>query len=245
MLLDMHSHILPGVDDGSKSLEESIQLLTMMKEQGITHVIATPHFYPSSDAVEGFSARVKTAYEQLAEAVKGKNLPQILLGSEVLYYRYIGRSDSIDRFCLGNSSYLLLELSATSINNGLFDDLTQLMNGMMIKPIIAHIERYAHFPEYRKLIDFVKQNRIPAQINASSVLSFFEYRTVKHLIRQDIVTYIGTDAHSVEGRPPRMKEALDKLEQKFGKDYVEGLKSNSRSLYKQVTKGETDAEQNP
>ena len=243
MLLDMHSHILPGVDDGSKSLEESVQLLTMMKEQGITHVVATPHFYPSSDAIDAFSERVRTAYEKLTEAVKGKDLPQILLGSEVLYYRYIGRSDSLDRFCLENSQYLLLELSATSINNGLFDDLTQLMNGARIKPIIAHIERYAHFPEYRKLIDFVKQNQIPAQINASSVLSFFEYRTVKHLIRQGVVTYIGTDAHSVDQRPPRMKEALDKLEQKIGKDYTEELKNNSRFLYKQLTQGEPDAEQ--
>ena len=242
MLLDMHSHILPGVDDGSKDLEESIQLLTMMKEQGITHVIATPHFYPASDAMDAFSDRVAKAYKQLTEAVKGKDLPEILLGSEVLYYRYIGRSESIDRFCFQNSSYLLLELSTSSINNGLFDDLTELLNGAKITPIIAHIERYSHFPEYRKLIDFVKQNQIPAQINASAVLSFFEFRTIKKLIRQGIVTFIGTDSHSVNERPPRMKEALEKLQQKFGKDYVEMLKANSARLYKHLTSGEQDAE---
>ena len=243
-MLDIHSHILPGVDDGSKSLEESLQMLSMMKEQGITHVIATPHFYPSIDAADAFYLRVKEAYDQLREAAKGKDLPHILPGSEVLYYRYIGRSESIHRFCLANSSYLLLELPTTVIGNGLFEDLTLLKTESGITPIIAHIERYRHFRGYKKLLEFVRQNHLPAQINASSVMSFSEFREIKRLIRLGIVTYIGTDAHSVDDRAPMMKQALEKLEKKFGSDFTEALKNNSRKFYHTVAKGGSHEEQN-
>ena len=242
MLFDMHSHILPGVDDGAKDLEESVQLLTMMKEQGITHVIATPHFYPSSDSIDAFSTRVENAHKQLTDAVQGKDLPQIILGSEVLYYRYIGRSESLRRFCLNGSRHLLLELSATCIGNGLFDDLIMLTNTAGITPIIAHIERYANFPGYKKLIDFVLENRIPAQINASAALSFFEFQTIKKLIRRGIVTYIGTDAHSVTGRPPMMKPALEKLQHKYGPDFTAMLRKNSQKLYQEITRREPNEE---
>ncbi len=242
MIFDMHSHILPGVDDGAKDLAESLALLQMMKEQGITAVMATPHFYPAEVSADQYRERVVTAYRQLKEAIAGKDLPHILLGSEVLYYRYIGQSETIRQFCLADSPYLLLELSDKSIHDGLFEDILLLQEQFGIIPIIAHIERYHHFRGYQKLLDFVKKNHIPAQINASGVMTRSEFRIIKRLLRNNLVQFIGTDSHSTDQRPPMMTQALQKLEKKFGRDCPQRLLQNGRILYQNIVKDRSDAE---
>ena len=120
ILLDIHSHVLPGVDDGAKDLEESIELLKMMRQQGITHVLATPHFYASSDGLDEYRARVGYAFGQLKAAADSASLPYVMLGCEVLYYSCIGRSESVYNFCLNGSDYLLLELSDNCIDDEFF-----------------------------------------------------------------------------------------------------------------------------
>ena len=92
MLLDIHSHILPAVDDGAFDISESLMLLEAMRLQGITDVIATPHFYPLDDNFNEYKERISNAYNLLLKETENKNLPRIFVGSEVLYYRYIGTS---------------------------------------------------------------------------------------------------------------------------------------------------------
>ena len=89
ILLDIHSHILPGVDDGAKNTEESLELLRMMKSQGITDVIATPHFYAMSENLENYQKKISAAYNILTEAIKGADMPRIYIGSVVLFNTYI------------------------------------------------------------------------------------------------------------------------------------------------------------
>ena len=125
----------------------------MMQNQGITDVIATPHFYADSDELEDYRKRVTEAYTTLGELIKNTALPRIYLGSEVLYYRYIGKSDSVYNFCLNGSNYLLLELSDNSIGGELFEDINDLRGNLGIVPIIAHLERYY------KLIGELYRNR--------------------------------------------------------------------------------------
>ena len=80
-MLDIHSHILPGVDDGSKSLDESVKILEMMKEQGITDVIATPHFYAFRENLDEYLKKIQDSYNLLKSYVAGMNLPDIYLGT--------------------------------------------------------------------------------------------------------------------------------------------------------------------
>ena len=94
IILDIHSHILPGVDDGAADLNESVKLLEALFEQGVTDVVATPHFYPMDEDIDSFKDRIGRAYLRLWEKSEGRNLPNIYLGAEVLYYRYIGNSDA-------------------------------------------------------------------------------------------------------------------------------------------------------
>lgn len=235
ILFDIHSHILPGVDDGAANIEESLALLKLMREQGITHVAATPHFYASRDNLDLYFSRVSAAFNELTLKAAELNLPEIYLGSEVLYYRGIGKSEAISNFCINSSPYLLLELSDNCIGGGLFEDLTDLREEMGITPIIAHIERYAKFPKYKKLLNFISENGIPAQINASSLFIPALYPVTVKLIKKGLVSFMGSDAHSVTERPPLIKSALEVVSKKIGPEYASGFIANSQKLLELIT----------
>lgn len=235
ILLDIHSHILPAVDDGAKNVDEALKILEMMKKDGITDVIATPHFYPDSDNLGEFKSRTQEAYKTLCSAADGKNLPRIFLGCEVLYYRYIGTSEAIPDFCLNGSRYLLLELTDDCITDSFFEDISDLKNKMGIIPIIAHIERYYRARSFKKLLKFVKSEHIPTQVNASSFFSPYYSRTAEKLIKKDYVNFLGTDSHSTDKRPPKMKDALEYISDKLGTEYASGFIRNSQILLERLT----------
>ena len=119
-MFDMHSHILPHIDDGARDIEESIKLLELLKENGVSHVLATPHFYPDSSNFDEYLAAVNFEFEALQKAIENKNLPKVFLGCELLYYNSIGYSSSLDKLCLNNSQFLLLELTDHCINEKTF-----------------------------------------------------------------------------------------------------------------------------
>ena len=206
----------------------------MMKNQGITDVIATPHFYADSDGLEEYKAKVTNAYNMLNSAIADTDLPKIYLGSEVLYYRYIGKSDSAYNFCLNNSDYLLLELSDNSIGAELFEDISDLSSNLGISPIIAHLERYYKYPAYKNLLKFIAENGILAQVNASSLFTPGYSKIAEKLIKNRLVNFIGTDAHSPDKRPPMMKQALRVISEKFGSEYASGFIRNSQTLLERI-----------
>lgn len=225
---------MPGVDDGAKTVDESLALLNMMKKQGITHVIATPHFYAMDDSLEEYINRINLSYNKLMDAVNETELPKIYLGSEVLYYRYIGQSESVYKFCLNKSNYLLLELADNCIDSGLFEDILKLRDNMGITPIIAHLERYYRASGYKKLLKFIRDEKILTQINASSLFIDSYSKTVEKLIKKGIINFIATDAHSPDSRPPMMKDALIKISEKLGREYLSVFLRNSQLLLEQI-----------
>lgn len=210
----------------------------MMKADGITDVIATPHFYPDSDSLNDFKSRTVAAYNDLCAAAAGKSLPNILLGSEVLYYRYIGTSDAVTDFTLNGSRYLLLELTDDCITDSFFEDITDLKNKSGIIPIIAHIERYYRAPSFKKLLKFIKSENIPAQVNASSLFAPRLGKTAEKLIKKGYVSFLATDSHSSDKRPPKMKDALDYISDKLGDEYAKELIRNSQILCDIITQKE-------
>lgn len=234
MFFDIHSHILPSVDDGAKNIEEALEILKLMKNDGITDVIATPHFYPQDDNLDVFQEKISLAFETLKEAKQGLDLPNIYLGTEMFYFDGIGSSDSLSYFCLNNSKYLLLELTDYSINESTFEDILLIIQNWGIIPIIAHIERYAGSKKYRKFLKFIKSKNIPAQINASSFLDKKYTRTLKYLISNNIATFLSTDSHSVTDRKPELNNALNIIRKKFGEEVAEKFIKNSKNLYNEI-----------
>lgn len=234
MFFDIHSHILPGVDDGAKDFEESIKLLELMQSQGITDVLATPHFYPEEDNLSDFSERISIAYANLEKEVVKKNLPNIYLGCEMLYFKGIGQSESLPELCINGSNFLLLELTDQCIDDNLFNDILDMRKNFGIIPIIAHVERYFKAKNYKKLLKFLVEENIPAQINASSVLMPFFKRPIKKLLKENIAKFIATDSHSINERPPMLIPALKVITDLFGEEYKKRLIKNSSEFYKKI-----------
>ena len=110
-IVDFHSHLLPAVDDGSKSLQESMELLRMEAEQGIRHVVATPHFYPQHDFPERFLKRRAEAEMILREEMaKYQGLPELSIGAEVYFFNRMSESDVVSQLTIDQKRCILIEM---------------------------------------------------------------------------------------------------------------------------------------
>ena len=111
-MIDIHSHILPGVDDGAENLEISVELLKSQYKQGITTVVATPHFYPANNSVENFIKKRNLAFEELNNYIRNnsiKDIPEIILGAEIHFSTDICNVD-IRPLLIENTNFVLFEL---------------------------------------------------------------------------------------------------------------------------------------
>lgn len=211
-MLDLHSHILPGIDDGAKTVEESLKLLQQMKEQGITTVVATPHFYPGSMNFEDFIAARSSAADKLLLSLKNNSDIKIIFGAEVLYFEGIGNVEDIKMLTLAGSKYLLLELMGLKkIDDRVIKDIINLKDNLGIIPIIAHIERYCRYKGYKRLLELAENGDALCQINATYTFSSVYKRAVKNLLKSGLVHFVASDCHNPESRPVYLSSALGEI----------------------------------
>lgn len=233
-MLDIHAHILPGVDDGAADVSASLKLLRMMKTQGITEVIATPHFYAMEQSIEDFEDQVAHAYSQLAAAAAGGELPRVSLGSEVFYFRGIGRSRGIRALTLCRSQYILLELPNCRLDSDILQDVIDLNDRLGLVPILAHLERYAAERGFRDLLRLIDHETVFAQVNASSLLHPRLKRPAMKLIKRGIASFLATDTHSPDGRPPMMEQALKLIGETCGERTARAFVRHSENLRDEI-----------
>lgn len=229
-ILDVHSHILPGVDDGAQNTEEAIKLLEMLKQQGVTDVIATPHFSPAEDSMEKYSRDYEEAKKALQEAMRGKDLPNVYYGCEVLYSYGFGALEGINQLAISGTKYILIEFGFLKFTDSVCKDIMKIRTERGLTPIIAHIERYKRFGAYDKLLALVEEGYCKAQINSSSVVGNVFSKNAHKLIKKGYVDFIGSDCHSVDARPPRIDEAYRVISQKFGNSYAAQYIKNGEKL---------------
>ncbi len=231
--LDIHSHILTGIDDGAKTIEISLELLELLHTQGVTAVIATPHFYPDQDSAEDFAERVDAAYRDLKNAAAGKALPQIYLGCELRYFNGIGKSRDIAQFTIKGTNYLLLELPyGVPITKTVLDDITALSENFVV--ILAHIERYSKVSGYKKLLKLIADGYALAHINADGITSKEEIKICEKLIKKGYISFVASDTHSIKHRPPKIKQALDIITEHLGKSVSNQLILKSNRLLEEL-----------
>lgn len=238
MYFDIHSHILPGIDDGAKDITESAELINFMKKEGITEVIATPHFYPNEMSLGDFLEHRNNAYETLCSNLDG-DIPRIYIGCEILYFKRMGASRELEELSLNNSKYILLELSDVHIDKYLFEDFALFAENGIV-PIIAHIERYHKSRNFKKLLEEIKCRNYPVQINSSSLLQKKYRRAIKKVFKSGLFCVIATDTHSPKKRPPIIKSALQALRDDYGERIYHKVLRNNQILYKEITGDSVD-----
>ena len=223
--IDIHSHILPGVDDGSNSYEMSMRMLKCAANDGISKIILTPHNKPGHRHVH-FS-KIASKVEELREMMSEENVDiELYIGNE-LYYRS-GLLEEIKNNMTGTmagSRYVLVEFNPLEsydyIRNGIY---SLLMEGYY--PILAHVERYRNVCAQKYGIDDLIDMGCYIQVNAGSVMGKFGAKTkrfVKKALKQQQVHFIATDAHDMDKRAPYLSGCADYIGKKYGKDYRKKL----------------------
>lgn len=216
MFIDFHSHILHSIDDGPESMEKSVELLNSAIENGAHSIITTPHFYPDRHGLTEQLETAKTRFSELKNYVLDNNIQvDILLGYEVRYFEGISRIEELDELCINGSKVLLLELGAINITEKTVEELLDLSySGYTI--LLAHIERYTKLPGFKNIKRLIASGEVLAQCNAASFVSGSLQRVAFKLLKENLVYVIASDAHSIDLRPPYLKEAYEIIEKKFG-----------------------------
>ena len=232
-MIDWHCHILPQMDDGSSDVAESISLLQMQAEQGVRTVVATPHFYANDESVESFLARREEAYGNLKEALT-KELPEVILGTEVHYYRGISRMLNLKDLCIQNSKILLLEMPMGRWSEDMILELIEMSSMSGFRLVLAHIDRYWSLQK-AKVWKRLYECGILMQVNASIFGAFSTKRKAISLLRDGGIHFIGTDCHNTTTRKPDIKVAFDLIVKKMGNDYLFQMNEFGYSMFGKKT----------
>ena len=212
-MIDFHTHILPQMDDGSKDVEESIEMAKIMCQNGGHIVCATPHYYRVNESIEEFIARRQNRYEQLKTALDEEKINiKIILGAEVKFFKNMSRKD-LSSLCYEGTQYMLVEMPFTKWTP---DDLCELMNIELLQgitPVLAHIERYVKFGNKIKEMERLG---IPLQINAETLLRFGQKRKYMSFIKRRESIVFGSDSHNTMIRAPNLHKAETAIEKRFG-----------------------------
>lgn len=227
MIIDFHSHILPGVDDGSRSVAESLQMLSVMADQGVDYVVATPHFYPNRTSAEEFFSKRAAAIRALATAAG--RIPAIRYGAEMGFFNGMGNSDVLRRICITNTNLLLIEMPFRNWTERDVEELVQVI-GRGITPILAHVERFYPYQHDLRPFQEVMQLPVYVQMNAGAVACRKDRRVVSKVISYGRPVLLGSDCHNLTSRIPNLQEGRNALQKKYGVSFLVKMDSLGERL---------------
>lgn len=229
-MIDFHSHILPAVDDGSSSVEESLEMLGALREQGIDTVFATPHFYATNDSPEAFIKKRAEAYEKLCGAMP-PNYPKILLGAEVMYFSGISRVKELSSLCLEGTKLILLEMPTSKWSDYTVNELVDLACAGNVTVMLAHVERYMAY-QSAAVFERLCGEGILMQVNASFFIGRLTRRKALKMLKKGDIHALGSDCHNMTSRPPRLEQAIEIIADRCGNDVISELNSAQKSFFK-------------
>ena len=221
-MVDMHCHILPGVDDGSGDIEESLEMLRIAEKSGIEKMILTPHYKESHH-----NASIETLYCRLDELKNRASQEgikvQLTLGNEVMYF-----SDFQERYeqgrilTMNGTDRLLIEFHPQDEYSYIRNAVDEVL-GAGFTPILAHVERFnCMVAEYDRALE-LKDMGCEIQMNAADYMGAIGPKIRKYLVAlldEGAIDYVGTDAHDAKKRIPDGRKCLKDLYSRYDGDYI-------------------------
>ncbi|MFQ6133223.1 MAG: tyrosine-protein phosphatase [Armatimonadota bacterium] len=220
-MIDLHAHILPGLDDGAQTLEESVAMAELAVADGITAMVAAPHVYPGM--YDATPEQIRAALDELQQLVEAAQLPlRLLPGAEVMVdERLPQRWRQREVMSLADrGEYLLVEFPATAVPMCAEQVLFELQT-LGVRPIIAHPEKNGEVQHEPQLVASLARRGSLVQLDADSVGGDAPRRTRRcadRLLSEGVVNVIATDAHSLEDRPPVLSRALEHARRLVGEE---------------------------
>lgn len=212
-LYDMHCHLIPGVDDGSKDMEESIAALRLMAGEGVEHIFCTSHY--SAECKDGYAQEVKEAFEKLKEQTEAEGMGDKLslhLGNELMYTEsLVEQLKQGNAWTMAGSHYVLVEFFPSVRYEELYGGLRRLASAGYL-PILAHMERYACLTKLEDRLEELEDLAVYLQVNGASLFGgLFDkgHSYVRKLCKAGKIHFLGTDSHGTHYRKPDIKRAAE------------------------------------
>lgn len=219
-LCDIHCHILPEVDDGAPNMDIALAMIEAQMKAGVETIILTPHF--RKEMFEPSMEEIWDAYDALVYETRHMGV-RLYLGCE--FHANIEMVETLDRGLrptMADSRYVLTEFAHNSTKAFIKERADELLSSGY-RPIIAHIERYrATRNDFDLIADLIDMG-CEMQVNADAVIGrdgFGAQRFCKKLMQEDLLHYIGSDAHNLKGRAPRLGECCEYLKKNMGRLYT-------------------------
>lgn len=232
--VDFHSHILPGIDDGSKSEAQSYEMLKREKMHGVEKVVVTPHFYPDEPSPSAFIEKRQLAYEKLMAYVKNKQeqLPTIIQGAEVLLGVETADLKDLKLLAIEGTDYILIELPYAQLQEWMYESIEKIKVVHHLTPVIAHVERYVSFQkDLNDIYRLMSIEGVLGQVNTRAILDAKTRGLCQQLIGHNLVHVIGSDAHRVRHLQD-LELAYGYISKKHGQAKLDRLHQQAATLLK-------------
>lgn len=214
MFADIHSHLLPRIDDGASASRESAKLLREMKSCGVTHLALTPHYYPYQKALADFLEERKIAYEKILKLPEANGFT-FSLAAEVYLGEVLFNNEDLKDLCYAGTRFMLTELKdADSFTDSMRRSLLRLNEDYAITPILAHIDRYPFLLKDTALLIELRKMGCLFQVNFDVFSSFFKRKRALRLYDLGLLDFIGEDVHHGLMPLEKKQKILSHLEKK-------------------------------
>lgn len=231
-MIDMHSHILPSIDDGATSVDEAFKLINEAKNAGFEAIVLTSHY------IEGYYEadidRRETLLQSLDDNLKAKTIDvDLYLGNEIYISENVvnllkeGKASTIN-----NTSYVLFELPLNQEPMFIFNVIYEMLQNKLV-PILAHPERYAFVQQNPELIYDLIQRGVLMQANFGSIIGEYGEKAqiiVKKLLQNDMIHFLGSDVHRQNTIYPKIPKILSELNKLISEDKIEEITSINPKL---------------
>lgn len=233
-MIDFHTHILPAIDDGSRSVEESLAIFKQQHQEGVQALVATPHFYPD-DQLEAFLQRRDLAAQQFEQALQAEGLlDQVKLkkGAEVLLSVDTWKIENLEALCITGTKYILLEMPYSKWSDWVYTSVQNIIDNHKLIPVIAHVERYDTVMEDpNQLLRFIEMGALLQMNTYSLQKKSSKYKLAHKLLKHHMIHILGSDVHRAKGLMP-IKEGYRLIEMQHGEQMVANMLQIGESLYK-------------
>ena len=220
-LVDLHSHILPGIDDGSPDVGTSAAMLRREAEQGVDVVCATSHYYAKYSSIPAFCERRAEALERLASVLTAE-LPRVLPAAEVAYFPHMEEQD-LTPLCIQGTRTLMLEMPFSDWTGLQLETVEALVLDCRYDVVLVHPERFCFSKSNRHKLEKLAKLPIGLQINAGSLLRWGTRRLALDLLQLAHWPLLGSDCHNLTSRPPNLKEGRKVVMQKLGEAFLKKI----------------------
>ena len=235
-MIDLHTHILPGMDDGSPDAACSVEMLRRQRAQGVEVVCGTSHYYRRQNSISLFCERRAAAMDRLKEALpRGETLPRVIPAAETAYFSGIGDHPGLERLCIQGTRTLMLEMPFTEWSDLQVEEVSALVLDRRFQVVLVHPERFCASKGNRRKIQQLEQLPVALQVNAGALLLWRTRRLGLELLREAPIPLLASDCHNLTTRVPNLQEGRRVVRQKLGNGFLDRLDQNARRLVQPET----------